>query len=154
MQYIVRTEQAPPVPIAIVRRRAPAGQLSLVVPEACGTVWSALKALGVTGAGRHVAVYLGSVGGQVDMEIGVEVPATVGSHGELFDSLTPAGEVAAVTHFGPYGQLGSAHEAIRAWCASNHRPAAGTHWEVYGHWLPAWNNDASQIRTDVFYLLA
>ena len=34
-----------------------------------------------------------------------------------------------------------------------HRTAAGPNWEVYGHWLAAWNDDPSQIRTDVFYLL-
>jgi hypothetical protein len=25
--------------------------------------------------------------------------------------------------------------------------------EIKGHWQDAWNNDPSQIRTDVFYLL-
>ena len=77
----------------------------------------------------------------------------VGRYGELFDSTTPAGEVATVTHFGPYAHLGDAHAAIRKWCAANQRTAAGPNWEVYGHWLPEWNEDASRIRTDVFYLL-
>jgi effector-binding domain-containing protein len=116
-------------------------------------VWAAVKAVGAAGAGRHVAVYLGGAGGQVDMEIGVEMGGPIGRHGEVFDSLTPAGEVATVTHFGPYGQLGDAHRAIRTWCAANGRTAAGPNWEVYGHWLAAWNDDPSQIRTDVFHLL-
>ena len=83
----------------------------------------------------------------------MEVPAAVGRHGEVFDSATPAGEVATATHFGPYGRLGDAHSAVRDWCAANNRILAGPSWEVYGHWLPAWNDDPSQIRTDVFHLL-
>src|SRR3954447_26680072 len=102
MQYAVRAERVAGVPIAVVSRRAPAGRLPAVVPEACGTVWSAVKALGVRGAGRHVAVYLGATDGLLDLEIGVEVPTVVGRHGEVFDSATPAGEVATATHFGPY----------------------------------------------------
>lgn len=153
MQYAVRTEHVAAVPIAAVRRRALAGQLSNVVPAACGAVWSSIKALGVRGAGRHVAVYLDCSGGMVEMEIGVEVAGPIGRHGEVFDSRTPDGEVATVTHFGPYGRLGGAHDAIRSWCAANHRMAAGPNWEIYGHWLAAWNDDPSQIRTDVFYLL-
>lgn len=153
MNYTVRTERVPAMPIAVVRRRAAFGRLGPVVQEACGTVWNALKAAGVKGAGRHVSVYLGRSGGQVDMEVGVEVPAPIGPHGEVFDSTTPAGEVATVTHFGPYGGLADAHNAIRDWCAANGRSTGAASWEVYGHWLPEWNQDPSKIRTDVFYLL-
>lgn len=153
MQYAVRTERTNGTPIAVVRRRAPAHQLSRVVPEACGTVWGIIKARGVAGAGRHVAVYLGGAGGQIEMEIGAEVAGPFGGHGEVVESSTPAGEVATVTHFGPYGMLGDAHAAIRAWSAANNRPLAGPNWEVYGHWAADWNDDPSKIRTDVFYLL-
>ena len=153
MEYAVRAERVAGVPIAVVSRRAPAAKLSAVVPEACGTVWSAVKAAGVKGAGRHVAVYLGKTDGVLDVEVGVEVPAPIGRHGEDFDSTTPAGEVATATHFGPYGRLGDAHAAVRDWCAANNRTPAGPTWEVYGHWLAAWDDDPSQIRTDVYYLL-
>src|SRR2546423_8226195 len=143
MRYAVRAERRNGTPIAVVRRRAPVHQLSSVVTEACGTVWGVLKALGVEGAGRHVAVYLCGTGGQVDMEIGAEVGGAFGGHGEVVDSVTPAGEVATVTHFGPYDRLGDAHRAIRDWCAANNRTLAGPNWEVYGHWVPEWNKDPS-----------
>jgi effector-binding domain-containing protein len=152
MGYAVRSERVTSVAIAVVRRRARQGQLSAVVPEACGVVWKVIRSLGVRG-GRHVAVYRGAGGGEVEAEVGAEVAAPVGRQGEVFDSATPAGEVAAVTHLGPYQRLGEAHAAIRAWCAANARTPAGPTWEVYGHWLPAWDNDPSQIRTDVYHLL-
>jgi effector-binding domain-containing protein len=153
MSYTVRSERVPAMPIAVVRRRAAFGRLGPVVQEACGTVWKAVKAAGVKGAGRHVSVYLDCTGGQVEMEVGVEMPAPIGTHGEVFDSTTPAGEVATVTHLGPYGGLANAHQALRDWCAANGRTATGVNWEVYGHWLPEWNEDPSKIRTDVYYLL-
>ena len=128
-------------------------ELARVVPDACGTVWAALKALGITGAGRHVAVYRGGPCDDFDMEIGVELAAPVGRHGEVYDSVLPAGSVATTTHLGPYGQLGRAHDAIRAWCAANGRTVSGPNWELYGHWIDAWNDDPSKIRTDVFCLL-
>jgi effector-binding domain-containing protein len=68
-------------------------------------------------------------------------------------SATPAGTVAATTHFGPYGLLCQAHEAIRLWCANNGYTLAGPNWEIYGHWKDEWNTDPTKITTDVFYLL-
>ena len=148
-----RIVRVPATPIAAVRRRARQDQLSAVVPQACGVVWALVKRLGLLGAGRHVAVYRGHSGDLLEVEIGVELSAPFGGSGEVFDSATPAGEVATVTHFGPYGGLSEAHRAVRDWCESNGHPAAGVSWEVYDHWQPLWDADPSQIRTDVFYLL-
>jgi len=69
-------------------------------------------------------------------------------------SATPAGPVASVTYLGPYGGLGAAHDSVRGWCKANNHNLAGPNWEIYGHWLPEWNTNPSQIRTDVYYLLA
>lgn len=140
------------MPIAVVRRRTPQSQLSRVVPEACGLVWKAIKASGAKG-GRHVAVYLGGSNGQLDVEIGAEVGDGFPGHGEVIASAIPSGQVAAATHFGPYGTMGVAHRAIVDWCAANHRTLAGPSWEIYGHWVDEWNREPAKIRTDIYYLL-
>jgi len=127
--------------------------LSRVVPECCGLVWKAVKAAQVKDAGRHVAMYRDGGNGLVDVEVGVEVGVAFPRRDEVRGSVTPEGEAATVTHFGPYGRLGDAHQAIRSWCATQGRTLAGVNWEIYGHWLDEWNNDPSKIRTDVFYLL-
>jgi hypothetical protein len=150
MEYDVRLEQHGSHPLAVVRRCAKSHELSRVVPDACGTVWGVLRAQAVTGLGRHVAVYLDC---QINLEVGVEVAAPFAGHGEVVGSATPAGPVATTTHFGPYGQLHGAHDAIHQWCKNNGYTLAGPSWEVYGHWVDEWNSDPSKIRTDVYYLL-
>jgi effector-binding domain-containing protein len=154
MSYNIRVERVVSRPIAVIRRRVAPGELSRVVPEACGLVWEAVKAAQVKDAGRHVAVYRGDGDGLLDIEVGVEVGAAFPGRNQVVGSVTPAGEAATVTHYGPYRNLGEAHQAIRQWCALQGRTLAGTRWELYGHWLDEWNNDPSKIRTDIFYLLS
>ena len=74
MAHDVRLEQRGSRPLAVVRRLASQQQLSKVVPEACGTVWNVLRSQQVSGAGRHVAVYLD---GQINLEVGVELVAAL-----------------------------------------------------------------------------
>lgn len=152
MPYGIRIEQVKPVPIAVVRRRARKNELSRVVPEACGTVWNALKAAGIRG-GRHVAVYRHAPDGQFDLEIGAEVDDAFAGDGHVVGSTLPGGQVATSTHFGPYNQLAGAHQAVQDWCAANNLTTIEPCWEIYGHWLDEWNKDPSKIRTDVLYLL-
>jgi effector-binding domain-containing protein len=151
MEHDVRLERQSAQPLAVVRRRAGSHELAKVVPAACGTVWSVIRAQQVPGAGRHIAIYWDD---QINLEVGVELTAPFAGHGEVIGSATPAGPVATTTHFGPYGQLHKAHEAIHQWCRNNGYPLAGPRWEIYGHWKDEWNSDPSKIRTDVYYLLA
>jgi effector-binding domain-containing protein len=138
------------IPLAVIRRQVRQSELSRVVPECCGLVWAAVRAQRAR-AGRHVAIYWD---GSIRVEVGVELFGAFAERGEVVLSATPAGTVACATHFGPYGGLGAAHDAIQRWCRANNHSLAGPQWESYGHWLPEWNADPSQIRTDVYYLLA
>jgi effector-binding domain-containing protein len=150
MGYVIRLEQASSRPLAVVRRVARSQDLSKVVPEACGLVWGVVRSQKISGAGRHVAVYLD---GLITVEVGVELEAPFGGHGEVVDSATPAGPVATTTHYGPYARLHEAHDAIRQWCLKNGHAPAGPNWEIYGHWQNEWNNDPTKIVTDVCYLV-
>ena len=151
MDYDIRLEQSVGRPLAVIRRRAKQQDLSKVVPDACGIVWKVIKAQQVAGAGRHVAIYLDD---QIHLEVGVELEAPFAGSGEVVSSVTPAGPVAATTHYGHYGQLFRAHNAIQRWCQQNGRNLNGPSWEIYGHWKDEWNNDPSLIRTDVYFLLS
>jgi hypothetical protein len=150
MKYDMRLEQHGSRPLAVVRRRAASQELSKVVPDACGIVWNVMRSQQVSGAGRHVAVYLDC---QINLEVGVELDGPFAGHGDVVASATPSGHVATTIHYGPYGQLHKAHEAIRRWCGNNGYTLAGPNWEIYDHWKDEWNSDPTKIRTDVFYLL-
>src|SRR5262249_1473445 len=130
MEHIVRVEQLSSCPLAVVRRRAAPHELSKVIPAACGTVWNLIRSQQVSGAGRHVAVYLD---GQINLEVGVELDRPFTGHGEVVPSATPSGLVATTTHYGPYGQLDKAHEAIRQWCGNHGYTLAGPNLGIYGH---------------------
>jgi effector-binding domain-containing protein len=149
-RYLVQLQQLDSIPLAVVRRQASAAELARVVPECCGVVWNVLRAQHAQ-AGRHVAIYWD---GTIRLEVGVELQGPFVEQGEVIRSATPGGTVASVTHLGPYSGLGAAHEAVRNWCRTRNHRFAGPNWEIYGHWQDGWNADPSQIRTDVFYLIA
>lgn len=145
----IRIEHESSHPLAVVRLQASAAELGTVVPHSCGLVWSFLRANNLRG-GRNVALYWDDA---IRLEVGVEFPDAMPEDREVVPSATPAGKVAAVTHFGPYTELGEAHGAIHRWASEHHERLAGPFWEVYGHWETAWNTNPQLIRADVCYLL-
>ena len=146
----VRLEEAPAIPLAVVRRQVRQADLSREVPNGCGVVWKVIREHGLK-AGRNVALYWD---GSIRLEVGVELDGPFAGAGEVVRSATPAGLVATATHFGPYGTLGTAHQAVVAFCAAHHHRLLGPSWEIYGHWQDEWNRDPSRIRTDVYYQVA
>lgn len=148
--YAVHLHQLDSIPLAVIRRQASASELSRVIPECCGLVWNALRAQQARG-GRHVAIYWDN---SIRVDVGAELLSPFEEQGHVVRSATPAGPAVTATHYGPYGGLGSAHKAIREWCAAHNHQLAGLNWEIYGHWLDEWNSNPSLIRTDVFYQLA
>jgi effector-binding domain-containing protein len=147
--YDVHVSQQRSVPVAVVRRVARPAEFSRLVPEYCGVVWEFVRARQLK-AGRNVAIYWDS---SVRLEVGVELDGEFPESDTVVRSATPAGLVASVVHFGPYQQLGAAHDAVHRWSAQHGNRLAGPRWEVYGHWQRDWNGDPSKIRTDVCYLL-
>jgi hypothetical protein len=135
-RYDVRVDRQASVPVAVIRRQARPPELSRLVPECCGLVWNAVRAQQVK-AGRHVAIYWD---GSIRLEVGVELFGPFTERDDVVVSSTPAGLTAWTTHFGP--------------CAAHGHRLAGPSWEIYGHWIDAWNADPSQIRTDVFHQVA
>lgn len=147
MAYTVSIQQVAAQPIAVVRRRASAAELARVIPDACGEVWNFVRGANVSGAGRHVAVYLDGV---MNIEVGVEIGGPLPSDANVVHSSTPAGRVVTTAHFGPYNLLSEAYDAIHQWCRDHQLTLGGPSWEVYGHWT----DEPSQLRTDIYCMLA
>ena len=149
MPSAVRRLNVEPTSLAVVRRRARPSELGTVVPRCCGIVWDFARSHGMK-AGRHVAVYLNTA---IDVEIGVELNEAFVSDGAVVASSLPGGAVATAVHLGPYHLLGDTHKQVLAWIEAHDLRATGICWEIYDHWRVEWDQNPSQIRTDVFYQL-
>jgi len=84
-----------------------------------------------------------------DVEVGVLVARPFEPEGRVISSALPGGEAATAIHRGDYADLGAAHDAVRAHVTTRGRALAGPRWEIYGHW----REDASELETEIFWLL-
>jgi effector-binding domain-containing protein len=146
MTPLVRVERVEGSPLAALRRASSRGSLGRDIIAGFDILWPVLRAQGVA-TGRNVVVYHGGV---EDIEVGVEVDSRFEEAGDVKRSRTPAGDAAAVTHWGDYSAMQPAYAALETWFQSSGRRSAGVSWEIYGHWA----DDPSQRRTDIYRLLA
>ena len=131
--------------LAVVRRRCSLAELPATILSSLDIVWPFLKAHRVP-AGQNVVLYHDQL---FNLDIGVEVFASLPQHDTVVSTTTPGRLAATVTHWGPYEELTLAHTAIARHCIGAKLKLAGPNWEVYGDW----EDDPEKRRTDVFYQL-
>jgi effector-binding domain-containing protein len=148
VSYQVRTELAVPRTLAAVRGATTQAQLGTDIIRLLDQVWPLLREQGAR-TGHNVVIYYPGTGGELVLDAGVEVPDGFTARGEVRPVDTPAGEAAAVTHYGEYADLAGAYAALEQWCAATGRQPSGTSWEVYGDW----EEDPAKRQTDVYFLL-
>ncbi|HZP57974.1 MAG TPA: GyrI-like domain-containing protein [Dehalococcoidia bacterium] len=109
-------------------------------------MWAALRAQPNVRRGHNVAIYHNGR----TMTVGVQIDAAAFQpRAGVTLSATPAGRAATATHIGPYAEMRRTNDAIIAWCREAGLQLSGPSWEVYGDW----EEDESNARTDVYYLL-
>ena len=138
--------------LAAVRRKVAIGDVGTVWRPALDQVWSFLRTQpGLRTDGHNIFLYHHPArrSDPMDVDFGVEVVREFAPSGDVRPVKTPAGEVAAAVHIGPYDRLGRTHEAVQAFAAANDRALAGKSWEIYGDW----NDDPAKLETTVMYLL-
>lgn len=113
-------------------------------------VWAFIRERGIEGFGHNVWLYRNVEGGEMDVEIGVQMPVPFTPEDDIVAVQTPAGQAAHAVHSGDYSQMGSTHSALMAWCAEQGKQLAGIGWEVYGDW----HEDPAKLRTDVYQLIS
>ena len=148
MSYQVRTEVAGPRSLAAASAVTTRQRLSADLIALLDQVWPLLREQGAR-TGHNVVIYHPGGKGELVIDAGVEVPDGFTARDAVRRVDTPAGEVAATTHFGDYADLGGAYAALEQWCAASGRAPAGTRWEVYGDW----EEDPAKRQTDVYFLL-
>ncbi|HZD16870.1 MAG TPA: GyrI-like domain-containing protein [Actinomycetota bacterium] len=132
MSYEIQVKEVPDVLVASVRRRASMATVGKETPEAFLELMEAVGPVGY-GEGMPGVVYLGEVAPDTDWDMEIFMPVR-----ERFDP--PAGmdvrilagtRCASTIHRGPYGELGAAHDALRAWIGSQGHQIAGPPRELY-----------------------
>jgi effector-binding domain-containing protein len=145
----VRTEQAAPRRLAVIRSVTAPQDLRQAISRALGIIWPAVREQGVR-FGHNVFVYQNGGAGTLLVELGVEVFGDFTESGEIQIVHTPPGEVATAAYYGDdYTQMAPVYQTLEQWCASNGRRPAGVNWEVYGDPAKA----PAQTRTDIYFLL-
>lgn len=150
MEYQVSVAKVERQLIAAARQRTTFRKVSREIRDLLAHSWSLMHATpGLrTADGHNVAIYWDESGEGL-VEVGVQVVGEFEPTDSVVCSATPAGMVARTAHFGPYHELGAAHNAVRAWCRESHREFTVPFWEIYGDWT----DDPAKLRTDVLYLL-
>lgn len=152
MPVSVHLQNVQPRNLAAVRCEVLPGAVGAAWGPALGKVWSFIRdQAGLWTGGHNVFLYHHPVqsGAPMLCDFGVEVTRTFESAGEVYATVTPAGEAAVAVHRGPYNRLREAHAAIREWMTANRRESAGHSWEIYGDPTPA----PADTETTVVYLL-
>ena len=146
-QAQIRIDELGAVPVAVIRRQVQQKDLPRHVPELCGQVWNLLRRQNIHG-GRNVAIYWDR---SIRLEAGMECRHPFMEEAGMVRSYLPGGKVLVAPHRGPYSNLHRAHEAATSWAERNGVQLAGPCWELYGHWLPEWEERPELIQTDVCY---
>ena len=148
----IETKNLEAQPVLTIRKKTTMKGFSTEMGKLFGRVWGYIQEQGVKPAGMPFAIYYEYGPEIVDMACGIPVTETVDGAGDITFGELPSGRAVKVSHFGSYGSLGDAHEALDAWMKSNEQEASGPPWEVYVT-DPGEETDSTKWRTDVFYPL-
>jgi len=149
VEYQISTRKVVPQALAVIRAEIPCSEIAVRLRPLYDRIYERVGRREITPAGHNVILYRDGRPGTWDTEVGIQVAAPFADIGEIVCSQTPAGEVAACTHLGPYHELGAAHLAVIEWCDRQGHRRSGLRWEVYGDWT----DNERKLRTDVMYLL-
>ena len=149
MTYSISVQRVASRPFAAVRERMPLRDVPSRFRPLLDQVYAAAKGNAIALDGQNIFVYRAGLSDIVEVEFGVGARSPFADIGRVKYSAVPGGDVATTTHWGDYGALGAAHEAVVAWCRAERRALAGISWEVYGHW----HDDPAKRRTDIYQLL-
>jgi effector-binding domain-containing protein len=147
--YSISVQRVSPRPLASLHERMTIRDVPARFRPVLSQVYAAAKSHAIALDGQNVFVYRTGASPFADVEFGVGVTAAFAPVGRVAYSEAPVGDAATTTHWGDYGALGAAHDAVVARCKAKGCQLAGVSWEVYGHW----SDDPAQLRTDVFHLL-
>jgi effector-binding domain-containing protein len=147
--YEVSVVNVAPRSVAGVRAEVPMGQVAHYFGRYLDQVYAAGRSGAIALDGQNIFIYRHGAPGSLVVDFCVGAAGTFDTIGNVTWRQTPGGAAVTTAHWGDYGGLRAASDAVQRWCSAHNRKLAGVSWEVYGHW----NEDPAKLRTDVYYLL-
>ncbi len=144
------TVDVAPVILAVAECQTKRSEIPARITKLFDVVYTWLPRAGVTQTGHNYAVYDRFTPDGMRMQVGFPVSARFTSDAQVRCLEFAGGRAAHVTHVGAYSGISATTDALNAWCAQQRLPLAGVGWEVYGDW----NDDPSQLVTDIYFRLA
>jgi hypothetical protein len=133
MAHNVIIERTAECPTAVVKVNTTWREFPTLWSTLLDEVWAFLSATpGLRAEGHNVMLYRNGLPGiELSVEVGVQVTESFAAAGRVVPSMLPAAEV-ATAHADTVAEIGAAHDAVKAWCAAQHRELTGVTWEIYG----------------------
>lgn len=147
----IEVRELEPAHTAVVRMTISTSEVDRI-PRAIEQAMREIQAAGQEPAGMPFVRTLAFEEQSMDLEVGWPVAEAYTAGDEVVASELPGGPAAVASFFGAYDQIGSAYEAIEAWCAEQGREVAGAPWECY-FTDPNEEPDPAMWRTDVYFPL-
>ena len=147
MGYQVTVVDVPARRTAVIPAATTWQEFPVLWGELLGEVLECLRAGGIERGCRNVILYRDNV---PTVEVGVLLDQPCPLTDRVVASALPSGTVATTMHRGSFTDLGAAHDAVVAWCATHGRLMTGTRWEVYG----PHNDDPARQWTEISWLLS
>lgn len=136
--------------IAAVKARITMADIPEKIMPLMDKVWAFIRDDGIEGHGHNVWLYRDAGDGELDVEIGVQVPSPFTTSDDVVAVRLPVGKVAHTFHYGEYDAMPRIHNSLVTWCQAHDHPIADVCWEIYGDW----HDDPARRRTDVYRLIA
>lgn len=139
------------VPAAVVRATLRMEELPQLFDRAYRLVASVLEQQRLE-PGEAFARYLTMPGETMEVEAGFTTTGPVEPEEDVVPTTLPAGEVARLTHTGPYDTLSSSWDRLGRWIGDQGRRPGAALWEVYVT-EPTPEADPATMRTDLYWPL-
>ena len=134
MAYVVTVERTRECPTTVIKANTTWREFPRLWRPLLDEVWAFLGATpDLRADGHNVMLYrTGLPEVPVAVEIGVQVTRPFEAAGRVVPSTLPVAEAATTVHKGAPASIGTAHDAVRAWCSAHGRDLTGVSWEIYG----------------------
>lgn len=118
-------------PTLMVRTTIPVEKISETMASAYGEIASYMGSKGLEFAGPPYALYRNMDMSALDVEMGFSLTEVCEEEGGLKTGELPAGTVASTVYTGPYSDIGSAYEKLKAFVTEQGRETEEWSFEYY-----------------------